>query len=317
MAIEKSAHAQLLSTKDAGWRVFLVSLMVLVILRAPGIATTPRAHLNLRIFMLGWCVGGLVLHLTSSLAASVAIAIAIWAPKPIIEWRRRWRALDPPDPADRVCPPIPSAAGSSRRPPMGLARAWLHAWILVHVRVFRLLWIGMESFNDRVFSLFVRLAMRLAQTREPLHQAVARGDARKVEALVRQNPASLSEPDAQGRTPLHVALERLMEAMEEEEEEGEAETADGDAISKEGQPIMRGPTSAEWLEMIRCLLRHKASGVDARDAEERLPTSRTRTHAQASCLPLYCPRLPLGACLRLPLSACLRLPLGACLRLPL
>ena len=201
--------SNMLNTSDAGWRVFLASLFVLVLLRAPGIANVPRAHLNLRIFMLGMCVGGFVLSFTSSLVSSAMIAVAIWAPKPILQWRQR-QAQSPPNPT--VCPPIPSAGGGRRGPPaMALARAWLHAWLMVHVHAFRFIWRAVDRFNDGVFSLFIRLAMMSARSRESLHQAIARGDARKVAKLVKQKPAALAEPDEQGRTPLHIALEGLKE----------------------------------------------------------------------------------------------------------
>ena len=65
--------AQDFSASQIGWHVFLASLVVLVFLRPPG-STAPPAHLNLRIFVLGVCIGGLALYLTSHLAASLAVS---------------------------------------------------------------------------------------------------------------------------------------------------------------------------------------------------------------------------------------------------
>ena len=49
-----------------GWHVFVASLFVLVLLKRLG-ASTPGAHLNIRIFVLGVCIGGFVLYPLCSL----------------------------------------------------------------------------------------------------------------------------------------------------------------------------------------------------------------------------------------------------------
>ena len=77
-------------------------------------------------------------------------------------------------------------------------------------------------------------ALRLAD----LHEAVANGEQHKVGALLLGGGVGLSACDAKGRTALHVALERLAQAAEEEaaaeeEEEEAAEKEEEAATEKE------------------------------------------------------------------------------------
>lgn len=98
-----------------GWHIFLASLGVLALLRAPHIARAPRAHLNARIFVLGVGLGGLALSLTTRLTVAVPTAIAVWAPKPIVQWWQRRavaraprRPANPFRPAAEACVPCVS-----------------------------------------------------------------------------------------------------------------------------------------------------------------------------------------------------------------
>ena len=187
--------AQDFSASQIGWHVFLASLVVLVFLRPPG-STAPPAHLNLRIFVLGVCIGGLALYLTSHLAASLAVSIAIWVPRPISLWRQRraealalqGRPRNPLQPAAQECAPIGS------RPGVAFARAWFNAWINAHFRIFMVIVNAVDRFNERLFSLFIQLAIMRARSRESVHEAVARCDVRKAEQLVEK----LVSPDAAG-----------------------------------------------------------------------------------------------------------------------
>ena len=99
-----------------GWRVFLCSLVLLVLLRAPKVADKPRAHLNLRIFILGLCVGGIALYFTGYLAMAVVMAIVIWAPKPIMMWLNTRAAQREPAFTPRRRNPLKPAAGMVCQP---------------------------------------------------------------------------------------------------------------------------------------------------------------------------------------------------------
>ena len=241
----------------AAWYVFLASFLVLVILSQSG---RRRKHLNLRIIVLGLCVGSLVLHLTSYLAYAVATSFVIWAPKPIIEWRRLLEAAATPH---RPLNPLRPAKATVCVPNAGAAwaRVWFKSWFNSTAWLFTAMFNAVDRFNEHIFSMYIRLALARGRSRESVHQAVARGDVRKVEKLLR-NGAALSEPDTNGRTALHVALERLEEVAVEEEEEAE-ET--GQMMTR---AMARGPSSAHWLVMIRTLICHQAN-VNARDAQER------------------------------------------------
>ena len=94
-------------------------------------------------------------------------------------------------------------------------------------------------------------ALRLAD----LHEAVANGEQHKVGALLLGGGVGLSSCDAKGRTALHVALERLAQAAEEEaaaeEEEEEAEKEGEEAAAEkekeeaeaEAEAAAQGPPS--------------------------------------------------------------------------
>jgi ankyrin repeat protein len=145
-------------------------------------------------------------------------------------------------------------------------RAWFRAWVQAHVILFMIIFNTVERFNDYLLSSFISMAIPY---RETVHQAVARGDVRKVQKLVRKG-ADLSTPDNSGRTALHVALEKL-EALAEEMEDAADDATEEEAQSSAATlTTTRGPSSAEWLEMLRCLLHHQAS-IDARDTQDRAP----------------------------------------------
>jgi len=76
-----------------------------------------------------------------------------------------------------------------------------------------------------------------AQRLAGLHEAVTDGEQLKVEALLLAGGVGLSTEDAKGRTALHVALERLAQAAEEEAEvkaaEDEAPAAEAEAEAEE------------------------------------------------------------------------------------
>ena len=148
---------------------------------------------------------------------------------------------------------------------------------------------GVDRFNERLFSLFIQLAIMRARSRESVHEAVARCDVRKAEQLVEKlvrKGASLSEADAKGRTPLHVALEQLQEAAEEESAAAEdlkattEETRAGEspmmaptsmAMAREGTTqAAQGPSSADWLVMVSRLLHHQTD-LNALDDDGHAP----------------------------------------------
>ena len=186
------------------------------------------------------------------------------------------------------------------RPGMAYARRWFDTWMRVHVYawlllvdVFMFIFAAVERMNDSIFELFIRMAMARARRHESIHQAVARGDIRKVSKLVRRG-TSLSEPDATGRTALHVALERLEEAvMEEELDESEYSEEEEDAPKPAGtaaptttamarrganettrraaaETVRGQQSSAEWFALVRLLLEHQTD-VNAADAQCRAP----------------------------------------------
>ena len=106
------------SESDAGFNVFLLSLLALVLLThvAPKITKAPRGHLNLRIFALGLCLSGLVLYITSYLPVAVGTAIGIWALKPILFWHQRRQQTAAPKPAPKECMPCaPPRKGSAKK----------------------------------------------------------------------------------------------------------------------------------------------------------------------------------------------------------
>jgi ankyrin repeat protein len=258
-----------------GWHVFLASLLVLVFLRAD------KTHLNLRIFMLGVCFGAFVLSFTSSPLASAVIAVAIWSPKPLISWWQRRamaaeteerRPLNPFKPdgelqAKQTYTPI---AG---RPGFAWARAWFNAWVQVHVTAFMFLFRAVEGFNEKVFRLFMHFVIMREQAGETFHQAVARGDVEKVEKLVRarvRTGAAISDPDAEGRTPLHAALRGLEEAVADDDDDDDDDDGDGSAVEATAAKAARRKGHAEWLRMIRILLDNRCD-ANARDADGRLP----------------------------------------------
>ena len=109
----------------------------------------------------------------------------------------------------------------------------------IHTMAFGLIWTNVKS----VFGM----GLSMLWSKETLLQAVNRGAMRKVAKLVRSG-ASLSEPDAEGRTALHVALERLEEALDAEDAEEEAER----------------------LELVRFVIEQQTD-VNARDKQERAP----------------------------------------------
>ena len=176
---------------------------------------------------------------------------------------------------------------------MALVRAWFNSWVNANLMVFMFLFNIIDRLNDYIFSLWIRLLLWRARSRETLHQAVARVDLRKVDKLVR-NGASLSAPDDKLRTALHVVLDRLEELAAEEADAAEdAESAAADeapiiataaptsmAMSRgpskaPGMPrapetARRRPSSADCLLMLRRLLEHPAD-VNAIDALERAP----------------------------------------------
>ena len=107
-----------LNVDSVGWHVFLASLFLLLLL--PKFSSSPRGHLNLRIFLLGICLAGYALYLTSYLVIAVATAVAVWAPKPLFEWRLRHQASisdrppNPFKPVAKVCVPCGPAGATPR-----------------------------------------------------------------------------------------------------------------------------------------------------------------------------------------------------------
>lgn len=109
----------------------------------------------------------------------------------------------------------------------------------IHAMAFVLIWTNIKSLFE--------MGLSMLWSKETLLQAVDRGATRKVAKLVRSG-ASLSEPDADGRTALHLALERLEEALDEEDAELEAER----------------------MELVRFVI-DQQTDVNARDKHERAP----------------------------------------------
>lgn len=278
----------LFNLTQCGGLVFFASLVVLMIL--PRLSTTPRQYLNLRIFILGTCVGGLLLSRKHSVATALAAALGIWAPKPILEWRRQRAAklashqpANPLKPAAAFCSPRRAdevfANGTNGNTNgvlssmLAFARAWYQAWIGAHVSLFKFVFSMFDRFNERVFSLLIRFLERQASTRaqshESVHEAVARGDVRKVEKLLRSGKTSASEVGDAGRTLLHVALERLEEVATEIA--GDAEEGPGEAGATDEAPGAAAQLlSHEAFTMLRWLLHYRAD-VHAADAHERTP----------------------------------------------
>jgi len=87
----------------------------------------------------------------------------------------------------------------------------------------------------------------------PVHEAVREGDPAKLWQLMRSAPPELSAVDAEGRTPLHLALEQLEERREEERDE------------REEQPV---PTD---VALVGALLLAPGTHVNARDRRQRTP----------------------------------------------
>lgn len=186
--------------------------------------------------------------------------------------------------------PAAERAGSVR------LRAWFDSWVNVHVMIFMFLFNAMNAFNDRVFSVFISLALMNTRRNETLLQAVARGDARKVEKLAKKKGSSAlpvatvgrivvgPELDAEGRTALHLALERLEEVVSEEEDAVEdaraLEAPTNIAMARQASFTMtrdmdteaaQGTSSAEWLVIVRCLIDSRIVDPNTRDAHERTP----------------------------------------------
>jgi len=124
------------------------------------------------------------------------------------------------------------------RQPVSL-RAWFRVWVNIHAMAFALIWTNIKSLFG--------YGLSMVRSNETLLQAVDRGATRKVAKLVRSG-ASLSEPDADGRTALHLALERLEDALDEGDTNGEAER----------------------MELVRFVI-DQQTDVDARDKNERAP----------------------------------------------
>jgi ankyrin repeat protein len=165
---------------------------------------------------------------------------------------------------------------------MAWGKAVFRYWVRAHVTVFLHICSLFEWWNDCLFSAVLRLALWRARSKESVQEAMARGDVRKAEALVRKG-TDLAEPDDKGRTALHLALEHLEEAAAAEEDDAD------DAGTVEGQPRVRvhasmarqadaldgptdgrAPSSAAWLVLVRCMLAHGAD-VHRRDGMERPP----------------------------------------------
>ena len=162
-----------------------------------------------------------------------------------------------------------NSGGRRQQRGKGLLSQWFDAWLNVHVMAAMIVWRQMNRLNDNIFGMLMWAARMNAK--ETVHQAVARCDIRKVEKLVFADPkrgAILSELDDESRTALHVALERLEEALEEEEVEAESQEEEAEAESRTRRRT--GPSSAEWLAMVRWLLAHQ-SDVNTRGAQERAP----------------------------------------------
>ena len=103
------------------------------------------------------------------------------------------------------------------------------------VVIFLFTW--MDRINDYLVGL-----LGSAARRERVHEVVARCDLR---ALQRWRGVDLEEPDARGRTALHVALDEWEEAAAvEPEPESPAGLAPGHAAMD--RSLDRGPASAEW-----------------------------------------------------------------------
>ena len=143
-----------------------------------------------------------------------------------------------------------------------------------------------DRMNDFLFSLFIRFAMMRARSRESLVQAAARGDTGKIWKLAPKS--NLSETDDEGRTALHVVLEKLEEAVAAEEdaaeEEAEALPAATPVVAPTSATMMRrvdeppqsaadterASSSAEWQAIVHCLLEHQAD-VNAISAQACAP----------------------------------------------
>lgn len=126
-----------------------------------------------------------------------------------------------------------------RSPQRLTLQSFFRAWLGVHAMALMLVWDQMRSAYTYLASFF---------TAEPVLQAIQRGaTCREVGRLVLAG-ADLSETDDKGRTALHVALERLEDAVDEEAEE----------------------EAAERLELVLWLV-HQQPDVSARDQQYRTP----------------------------------------------
>ena len=67
---------------------------------------------------------------------------------------------------------------------MALVRAWFNSWVNANLMVFMFLFNIIDRLNDYIFSLWIRLLLWRARSRETLHQAVARVDLRKVDIFI-------------------------------------------------------------------------------------------------------------------------------------
>lgn len=183
--------------------------------------------------------------------------------------------------------PMYGAGSAAAARPAHWTERWFFAWVRAHVMFFMAIYNAVDKLNDYVFGMFLWIVLLRARQREPLVQAVSRGDLRKVRKLLR-NGTPKFEPDDKGRTPLHVALENLEEAIIEEEEASEDEDSADEAVaptstSMTRQPtdkrvpplqISQGPSSVEWQQMVQCLLEH-ATDVNETDSQERAPIHMT------------------------------------------
>jgi hypothetical protein len=81
---------------SVGWAVFLLCLGPLLVLRTPGVVSSPRTQLHTRIVFLGLCFGGLALHCTASFhAATVTMLLITWSPMVFNAWWQWQQSLSP------------------------------------------------------------------------------------------------------------------------------------------------------------------------------------------------------------------------------
>jgi hypothetical protein len=81
---------------SVGWAVFLLCLGLLLVLRTPGVVSSPRTQLHARIVFLGLCFGGLALHCTASFhAAAVTMLLITWSPMVLNAWWQWQQSLSP------------------------------------------------------------------------------------------------------------------------------------------------------------------------------------------------------------------------------